>query len=283
MNSILKKELSRLDRSYSYENTVQVGRYRLDSGDDDFDDNDKAAPPQTNRIAEENYSLSAIRGMFIDWLYLAVLGIGVALTSMLIDGMIEYMQTFQMLLMSLSGQTGNVVGDYVCTYLSWLGYTTILVICSATFVHYIAPQAIGSGVPEMKTILRGVILKDYLTMRTLIAKLVGLTFSLGSGIPIGKMGPFVHIASICGNLLSHVAANFDGAFANECRKSEMLAAACAVGVACTFSAPVGGVLLSIELTTMYFSVRNYWRGFLASACGATVFRLLRVYVFEAEG
>lgn len=39
----------------------------------------------------------------------------------------------------------------------------------------------------MKTILRGVILKDYLTFRTLISKFVGLTFSLGSGIPIGKM------------------------------------------------------------------------------------------------
>lgn len=39
----------------------------------------------------------------------------------------------------------------------------------------------------MKTILRGVVLKDFLTVRTLISKVVGLTFSLGSGIPIGKM------------------------------------------------------------------------------------------------
>jgi chloride channel 2 len=39
----------------------------------------------------------------------------------------------------------------------------------------------------MKTILRGVILKDYLTLRTFISKAIGLTLSLGSGIPIGKM------------------------------------------------------------------------------------------------
>ncbi|KAH7680103.1 CBN-CLH-4 protein, partial [Aphelenchoides avenae] len=95
-------------------------------------------------------------------------------------------------------------------------------------------------------------------------------------------GPFVHLASIAGNLLSNLAANFDGAYGNECRKSEILAAACAVGVACTFSAPIGGVLFSIEVTTMYFSVRNYWRGFFAAACGATIFRLLRVVVFEAQ-
>ena len=44
----------------------------------------------------------------------------------------------------------------------------------------------GSGIPEMKTILRGVVLKEYLTMRTLVAKIIGLVTSLGCGLPIGK-------------------------------------------------------------------------------------------------
>nr|CAD2189352.1 unnamed protein product [Meloidogyne enterolobii] len=223
-----------------------------------------------------------LRLMLIDWLFLAILGIGMALTSMFIDGVVEYLQTFQLVLMTISGNTGNNYFDYFCTYLSWLGYTELLVICSAIFVHYVAPQAIGSGIPEMKCSLRGVVLKDYLAARTLISKIVGLTFSLGSGIPIGKMGPFVHVAASTANLLSNVAARFEGAYGNECRKSEMLAAACATGVACCFSAPIGGVLFSIETTTMHFSVRNYWRGFFAAACGATVFRLLRVVAFETE-
>lgn len=46
--------------------------------------------------------------------------------------------------------------------------------------------AAGSGIPEMKTILRGVALKEYLTFRTLVAKVVGLTATLGSGMPLGK-------------------------------------------------------------------------------------------------
>lgn len=45
---------------------------------------------------------------------------------------------------------------------------------------------LGSGIPEMKTILRGVVLKEYLTFRTLIAKVVGLCSSLGSTLPFGK-------------------------------------------------------------------------------------------------
>ena len=57
----------------------------------------------------------------------------------------------------------------------------------------------------------------------------------------------------------------------------MLAAACAVGVACCFGAPVGGVLFSIEVTAVIFAVRNYWRGFFAAVCGAMTFRLLAVW------
>ena len=35
-----------------------------------------------------------------------------------------------------------------------------------------AVSVVGSGIPEMKTILRGIELKDYLTIRTFISKIV---------------------------------------------------------------------------------------------------------------
>lgn len=44
----------------------------------------------------------------------------------------------------------------------------------------------GSGIPELKTILRGVVLKEYLTLKAFVAKVIGLTAGLGSGMPIGK-------------------------------------------------------------------------------------------------
>lgn len=47
-------------------------------------------------------------------------------------------------------------------------------------------EYLGSGIPEMKTILRGVALKEYLTFKTLVAKVIGLTATLGSGMPLGK-------------------------------------------------------------------------------------------------
>ncbi|KAI6205882.1 Chloride channel protein 2 [Aphelenchoides besseyi] len=306
MDEEVKRELKALDRQYSYEHTVQLGRYHKDSEDDDTGLRERSGPKKSRgkkkkkgknmgRTIETLEKSIATRysdlchgnhfacywwigccwqSLELEWLLpqcssMQSLSISTHVNQKLKPTKMKL--SVQLTIMQKSGKMENEFLNYLCTYLSWVGYTEVLVLCSATFVHYVAPQAIGSGIPEMKTFLRGVILKDYLTFRTLISKLVGLTFSLGSGVPIGKMGPFVHIASITGNLLSNLAANFDGAYGNECRKSEMLAAACAVGVACCFSAPVG-------VTTMYFSVRNYWRGFFAAACGAAVFRVLRVYM-----
>ena len=51
------------------------------------------------------------------------------------------------------------------------------------------------------------------------------------------------MASVVANLLSRFVHSSRGIYENESRRSEMLAAGCAVGVACTFSAPVGGLIL----------------------------------------
>merc|ERR1719210_1109315 len=166
----------------------------------------------------------------------------------------------------------------VVQFVAWVSLPVFLVLFSTGFVHVVAPQAIGSGIPEMKTILRGVVLKEYLTFRTLVAKVVGLTATLGSGMPLGKEGPFVHIASIVATLLTKLVTSFQGIYGNESRNSEMLAAACAVGVACCFGSPIGGVLFSIEVTSVYFAVRNYWRGFFAAVIAGIVFRLLSVWL-----
>ena len=58
-------------------------------------------------------------------------------------------------------------------------------------------------------------------------------------MPLGKEGPFVHIASIVATLLTKLVTSFQGIYANESRKSEILAAACAVGVAYCFGSPIG--------------------------------------------
>ena len=82
-------------------------------------------------------------------------------------------------LLSLSSST--FVG-----FILWTGYAAALVMVAAVITRYVSPQAAGSGVAEMKVIIRGVVIKEYLSLRTLMAKLVGIPFILASGLGIGK-------------------------------------------------------------------------------------------------
>ncbi|XP_058600727.1 chloride channel protein 2b isoform X1 [Onychostoma macrolepis] len=211
-----------------------------------------------------------------DWIFLILLGLVMALVSFVMDFCIA------LLLQAQKWMYGGLDSNVILQYLAWVTYPVVLISFSAGFTHIVAPQAAGSGIPEMKTILRGVVLKEYLTLKTFVAKVVGLTCALGSGLPLGKEGPFVHIASLCAALLCKFMSFFGGIYENESRNIEMLAAACAVGVGCCFAAPIGGVLFSIEVTSTFFAVRNYWRGFFAATFSAFIFRVLAVWNRDEE-
>uniref|UniRef100_A0A3P8ZL23 Chloride channel protein n=1 Tax=Esox lucius TaxID=8010 RepID=A0A3P8ZL23_ESOLU len=212
-----------------------------------------------------------------DWIFLILLGLVMALVSWVMDYAIAFCQQAQ------KWMYGGLDSNMLLQYLAWVTYPVVLITFSAGFTQILAPQAVGSGIPEMKTILRGVVLKEYLTFKTFVAKVIGLTCALGSGMPLGKEGPFVHVASLCAALLSKfMAALFGGIYMNELRNTEMLSAACAVGVGCCFAAPIGGVLFSIEVTSTFFAVRNYWRGFFAATFSAFIFRVLAVWNQDEE-
>uniref|UniRef100_A0A2K5CQR7 Chloride channel protein n=1 Tax=Aotus nancymaae TaxID=37293 RepID=A0A2K5CQR7_AOTNA len=142
----------------------------------------------------------------------------------------------------------------------------------------------GSGIPELKTMLSGVILEDYLDIKNFGAKVVGLscTLACGSTVFLGKVGPFVHLSVMIAAYLGRVRTATIGEPENKSKQTEMLAAAAAVGVATVFAAPFSGVLFSIEVMSSHFSVWDYWRGFFAATCGAFMFRLLAVFNSEQE-
>ncbi|XP_051030618.1 chloride channel protein 1 [Phodopus roborovskii] len=210
-----------------------------------------------------------------DWIFLVLLGLLMALVSWCMDyvsakSLQAYKWTYAQMQPSLPLQ-----------YLAWVAFPLSLILFSALFCQLISPQAVGSGIPEMKTILRGVVLKEYLTLKAFVAKVVALTAGLGSGIPVGKEGPFVHIASICAAVLSKFMSMFCGVYEQPYYYSDILTVGCAVGVGCCFGTPLGGVLFSIEVTSTYFAVRNYWRGFFAATFSAFVFRVLAVWNKDA--
>ncbi|XP_029070490.1 chloride channel protein 2 isoform X2 [Monodon monoceros] len=177
-----------------------------------------------------------------DWIFLVLLGLLMALVSWAMDYAIAAC------LQAQQWMSRGLNTNLLLQYLAWVTYPVVLITFSAGFTQILAPQAVGSGIPEMKTILRGVVLKEYLTLKTFVAKVIGLTCALGSGMPLGKEGPFVHIASMCAALLSKLLSLFGGIYENESRNTEMLAAACAVGVGCCFAAPIGETITALFKT-----------------------------------
>jgi len=70
---------------------------------------------------------------------------------------------------------------------------------------------------------------------------------------LGKEGPFVHIATIVGQL---VARRFPKYQDNGRKMREMLSVACSSGLSVAFGAPIGGVLFSYEVKRpFHFSLK----------------------------
>jgi hypothetical protein len=80
-------------------------------------------------------------------------------------------------------------------FLAFLFYQVTFAIIASLFV-YIEPVSGGSGIPEVKCFLNGIDLPRVVRFKTLVCKVVGVTFSVAAGFPVGKEGPMVHSGSV---------------------------------------------------------------------------------------
>ncbi|KAJ0409707.1 hypothetical protein ATCC90586_007496 [Pythium insidiosum] len=138
---------------------------------------------------------------------------------------------------------------------------------SAALVHLVCPQATGSGLPFTKVAISGVDMSEYLSLRCIVVKIVGLIAAYAAGLSIGKEGPFIMISSGFANVLMNLSP-FKRINNDETKRLEMLACACAAGVAATFGSPFGGVLFGVEVTSHFYMVRTLPRSFFAAIVGA---------------
>eukprot|EP01134_Creolimax_fragrantissima_P008078 CFRG8078T1 len=156
-------------------------------------------------------------------------------------------------------------------YFAYVSTAVLFAVYSAMLVRSFAPYARGSGIPEVKTILSGFIIRRYLGLSTLFIKSVGLTLAVGSGLSLGKEGPLVHVACCVGNVFSRLFYKYR---TNEAKKREIMSAAAAAGVGVAFGAPIGGVLFSLEEVSYYFPHKTMWRSFFCALTAAGTLKYL---------
>ncbi|OAQ95072.1 chloride channel protein 3, 4 [Purpureocillium lilacinum] len=174
-------------------------------------------------------------------------------------------------------------GKWFIGYIFFLLFSVWLAYCAALLVKEYAIYAKHSGIPEIKTVLGGFVIRRFLGTWTLITKSLGLILAVGSGMWLGKEGPLVHVACCCANLFIKLFSNIRS---NEARKREVLSAAAASGISVAFGSPIGGVLFSLEVSkalenhdpefaltrekqlSYYFPDKTMWQSFVCAMTAA---------------
>ena len=158
---------------------------------------------------------------------------------------------------------------------SFPGYVFVYIglLLFAAVMGKLSREACGSGLPELKHILAGEMFpSDYgpfTSFRVLVAKTFGL-ISGASVAPLGREGPLVHTSACITNLLLSNILYFRDITDSQELSRQCFAASAAVGVASSFNAPVGGLLFSVEVTSTYYLISNYWKSFVAAVAASIV-------------
>ncbi|CAK7197466.1 chloride channel [Sporothrix eucalyptigena] len=172
---------------------------------------------------------------------------------------------------ALGLSASSAVGKWFLEYLFFAVLSVTCALCAALLVKEYAIYAKHSGIPEIKTMLGGFVIRRFLGGWTLLTKSLGLCLAVASGMWLGKEGPFVHVACCCANLFIKLFPSINN---NEARRREVLSAASASGISVAFGSPIGGVLFSLETLSYYFPDKTMWQSFVCAMTAAFVLQAL---------
>jgi chloride channel protein, CIC family len=152
---------------------------------------------------------------------------------------------------------------------AWLALPAIGLILgflAGWLVERLAPEASGSGIPQVKASLANVPIR--LSWRVAGVKLLSAIIAIGSGMTLGRQGPTVHVgAGLAAGMSRWVPTSPD-------HRRQMIAAGAGAGLAAAFNAPIAGVLFIVEELLQDLSGLTLGTAIIASFIGGVISRLL---------
>lgn len=132
-------------------------------------------------------------------------------------------------------------------------------------IYFFEPTLKGHGIPEaMEAVLFG---HSRMRLRVAILKPLATALAIGTGGPFGAEGPIIQTGGAVGSLLGQALG------LSPYYRRVLLASGAAAGMAATFTAPLAGILVAVEL--LLFELRA--RSFIPVALAAAVATGVRVY------
>ncbi|MFM7405796.1 MAG: chloride channel protein [Cuspidothrix sp.] len=137
---------------------------------------------------------------------------------------------------------------------------------SGWLVQRLAPEASGSGIPQVKASLANIPIR--LSWRVAFVKLITAIIALGSGLTLGRQGPTVQVGAGLAAGMSRLVPTSPE------HRRQMIAAGAGAGLAAGFNAPLAGVLFIIEELLQDLSGLTLGTAIIASFIGGVISRLL---------
>lgn len=133
----------------------------------------------------------------------------------------------------------NEVGGAIPLWLAAFVISAALAFVGYFLVHRFAPEAAGSGIPEIEGAMDGI--RPVRWWRVLPVKFFGGLGALGSGMVLGREGPTVQMGGAIGRMMTDIFKIKD----DDTRHS-LLASGAAGGLAAAFNAPLAGIMFVVE-------------------------------------
>ncbi|MGO9946750.1 MAG: H(+)/Cl(-) exchange transporter ClcA [Steroidobacteraceae bacterium] len=141
---------------------------------------------------------------------------------------------------------------------------------AAWMVRRFSPEAAGSGIPHVESVLRGELPEA--PFRLIPIKFVGGVLAIGSGLALGREGPSVQMGSSIGDLVGRLFRR------NLPDRLVLLAAGAGAGLATAFNAPIAGAIFVLEELVQRFDTRI---AIIALGVSSTAIAVARIFLGDA--
>ncbi|KAL0337499.1 UNVERIFIED_CONTAM: putative chloride channel-like protein CLC-g [Sesamum calycinum] len=222
-------------------------------------------------------TVSIFQYIFMKWTLCFLIGVIVSLLGFLNNLAIENIAGVKFVITSNMMLARKFVVAFIVFASSNLGLTFL----SSLVTALIAPEAAGSGIPEVKAYLNGVDAPAIFSFRTLVVKIVGSILAVSSSLNVGKAGPMVHTGACVAAIMGQGGSKKSGltckwlqVLKNDRDRRDLVTCGSAAGIAAAFRAPVGGVLFALEEMASWWRSALLWRAFFTTAVVAIVLRAL---------
>ncbi|MFA6210405.1 MAG: chloride channel protein [Candidatus Obscuribacterales bacterium] len=205
----------------------------------------------------------------INLLEACVIGLVAAIGAVLLKNGVGFLGAWRIIGVDYAAAN---LGSWHFLFLPVVGLVGGLV--AGALIQFVAPEATGSGIPQVKAAIMGV--PQDLGLRTAAVKLISCVVALGSGLSMGREGPTVQLSAALSAKASELIRS------SPKHRAQLIAAGAGAGLAAAFNAPLAGALFVLE--ELIGRISGFTVGTAVVACfmAAVLSRLVGVHSLDIE-